>query len=82
MNQGWDERQVRDALRKSPEYRQKTTMTPQKAQEIVRNAYRSVLGREPDAGSKGYVDKVLRQHWTQSQVEAELKKSPEYRSKH
>ena len=79
IDDGWSEAQVRDALRKSPEYRQKSTMTRQKAQEIVRRAYLSVLKREPDAGSRGYVDRVLRDKWTQSDVERELRKSPEYR---
>ena len=79
IDDGWSEAQVREALRKSPEYRQKSTMTRQKAQEIVRRAYLAVLKREPDAGSRGYVDRVLREKWTQSDVERELRKSPEYR---
>ena len=79
IDDGWSEAQVRDALRKSPEYRQKSTMTRQKAQDIVRRAYLSVVKREPDAGSRGYVDRVLRDKWTQSDVERELRKSPEYR---
>jgi hypothetical protein len=82
IDDGWSERQVRDALRSSPEYREKNTMTRQKAEEIVRQAYLSVLNREPDAGSRSYVDKVLRDKWTQRDVERELRNSPEYRSKH
>ena len=79
IDDGWSEAQVRDALRKSPEYRRKSVMTRQKAQDIVRQAYLSVLKREPDARSRGYVDRVLRDKWTQSDVERELRKSPEYR---
>jgi hypothetical protein len=79
IDDGWTEAQVRDALRKSPEYREKNTMTRARAEEIVRNAYLSVLKREPDAGSRGYVDRVLRDKWTQQDVERELRKSPEYR---
>ena len=30
-------------------------------------------------GSRGYVERVLRDHWTQADVERELRKSPEYR---
>jgi hypothetical protein len=82
IDDGWSESQVREALRSSPEYRQKNTMTREKAEEIVRNAYRSVLKREPDSGSRSYVDKVLRDKWTQGDVERELRKSPEYRNKH
>jgi TorA maturation chaperone TorD len=81
IDDGWTERDVREALRKSPEYREKNTMTRQKAEEIVRKAYENVLDRAPDAGSRGYVDRVLRDKWTQQDVERELRKSPEYRNK-
>lgn len=81
IDDGWSEEQVRDALRKSPEFREKNTMTRARAEEIVRRAYPSVLDREPDAGSRGYVDRVLRDHWTQPDVERELRKSAEYRKK-
>jgi hypothetical protein len=81
IDDGWTEAQVRDALRKSPEYREKTTMTYPKAQEIVRRAYQNVLKREPDAGASGYVNHVMRDKWTQADVERELRKSPEYRNK-
>ena len=56
-------------------------MTPAKAQEIVRRAYQSVLKREPDAGSAGFVEKVLREGWMQPDVERELRKSDEYHNK-
>jgi hypothetical protein len=82
LRDDWDERQVRDALRKSPEYRQKGTMTRAQAEEIVKRAYQEVLGRDPDAGSRGYIDRILRDHWTQEDVARELRKSPEYRNKH
>lgn len=78
VDDGWSEKDVRDALRKSPEYRQ---MTRQQAEDIVARAYRSVLGREPDPGSRSYVDKVLREHWTEQDVARELRKSPEYKGK-
>ncbi len=82
LNQGWDEQDVSAALRKSPEYRQKNAMTREQAEEVVRRAYESVLGREPDAGSRGYVDHVLRDHWGEADVARELRNSDEYRSKH
>lgn len=81
VDDGWSETQVREALRTSPENRQQDAMTPQKAQEIVRRAYQAVLGREPDSGSRGYVDRVLRERWTQQDVERELRKSAEYRNR-
>jgi len=79
IDDGWSENQVRDALRNSSEYRQQNTMTYAKAQEIVRQAYLSVLRREPDSGARGYVTKVMNDKWTQQDVERELRKSPEYR---
>jgi hypothetical protein len=81
IDDGWTEQDVREALRRSAEYREKTTMTWPKAQEIVRRAYLAVLNREPDAGSRGYVDKVMRDNWTQADVERELRRSDEYRNR-
>lgn len=81
IDDGWTEAQVRDALRTSPEYRQKTTMTPAKAQEIVRAAYLAVLQREPDAGSQTYVNRIMRDKWTQQDVERELRRSGEFQSR-
>jgi Peptidase inhibitor family I36 len=80
IDDGWTESQVRDALRKSPEYREKNSMTRERAEDIVRRAYLNVLRREPDSGSRGYVDRVMRNKWTQGDVERELRKSPEYRN--
>lgn len=80
IDDGWTEKQVREALRTSPEYRMKNQMTRPKAVVIVARAYSTVLNREPDAGSRGYVDKVLYQRWTQDDVERELRKSAEYRN--
>jgi hypothetical protein len=77
IDDGWTEQQVREALRNSPEYREQTRA---KAEEIVRRAYLSVLKREPDAGGAGYVNRVLRDNWTQADVERELRRSPEFRN--
>jgi hypothetical protein len=82
LRNGWSERQVRDALMKSPEYRQRNTMTRAKAEDIVNRAYRSVLGRDADpAGMSGYVQRVMRDHWTEADVARELRKSDEFRNK-
>ena len=81
IDDGWTEAQVREALRKSAEYREKSTMTMEKAEDVVRRAYLAVLKREPDSGSRGYVNKVMRDHWTQGDVERELRNSPEYRNR-
>jgi hypothetical protein len=81
IDDDWSEQDVREALRKSPEFRDKNRMTRDKAEEIVARAYRTVLRREPDPGSRTYVDRVLRDKWSQSDVERELRKSPEYRGR-
>lgn len=56
-------------------------MTRDQAEEIVRRAYRNVLRRDPDDGARGWVDRVLRDRWSQADVERELRKSPEYRNR-
>jgi hypothetical protein len=81
IDDGWSEAQVREGLKESTEYRAKNMMTVPKAQEMVRQAYLNVLKREPDPGASTYVNKVMREHWTQADVERELRKSPEYKKK-
>jgi TorA maturation chaperone TorD len=82
IDDGWDEHDVRQALLKSPEYRQKNAMTRDKAVEIVTRAYRSVLERDPDpAGLESYVQAVLQKHWSEADVARSLRNSDEYRSK-
>lgn len=81
IDDGWTEQQVREALRNSPEFRQRNTMTRARAQEVVRAAYLAVLGREPDPASRNYVDRVFRDNWTQADVERELRRSDEYRNR-
>ncbi len=80
IDDNWTEQQVREDLRRSQEYRGRTAMNPQRAAEIVRRAYLSVLNREPDEASQGYVQRVLRENWTEEDVARELRRSPEYRA--
>lgn len=83
LNQGWDEQDVRRALKKSPEYRERNRISGEDAEEIVRRAYLSVLDREPDPGGMtGFKIKVLNDHWNEQDVARELRKSDEYRNKH
>jgi phage-related protein len=56
-------------------------VTRDQAEEIVRRAYRNVLGRDPDPGARGWVDRVMRDRWSQGDVERELRRSPEYRNR-
>ena len=89
IDDGWSEAQLREDLRRSPEYREgaiaqnDTTlgMTRARAEDVVRRAYRTVLNREPDPGSGGYVEHVLRDGWTQRDVEQDLRQSLEYRNR-
>lgn len=57
-------------------------MTREQAQAIVRSAYQNVLGRDPDPASGGWVDRVFTDHWSQQQLENELRNSAEYLQKH
>ena len=55
--------------------------TYQQAEDIVRRAYRSTLGRDPDSAARSWVNEVMKNNWSQRQLEAELRKSDEYRNK-
>jgi hypothetical protein len=79
---GWTERDVREDLQRGGEYgRQGTQISRRQAEQMVRRAYLDVLGREPDAGAEGWVDKVLRDRWTEQDVVQALRDSDEYRRK-
>lgn len=56
-------------------------MTRQRAENVVRNAYRSVLNRDPDPASEGFVEHVLRDGWSQADVERDLRRSAEYQNR-
>lgn len=81
IDEGWSEAQVRDELRRSPEFRDNGTMTYAKAQDVVRRAYLEVFKREPDPASRPFVDKIFRDHRSQQDVERELRNSAEYRNR-
>jgi hypothetical protein len=61
---------------------QGSRMTYQEAEGIVRQAYRNVLQRDPDPAARSWVNEVMKQNMSQRQLEAELRNSQEYRSKH
>jgi hypothetical protein len=84
LENGWEYQDLRQALMRSPERRQNRSGTREsRATDMVSRAYRSVLGREPDAGGlQNYRDKVLREGWTEAQVIQSLRESEEYRIKH
>jgi Domain of unknown function (DUF4214) len=87
VERGWDEQDVRTALRKSSEKRGQVSgqrnLSDAEAADMVRRAYLSVLGREPDAnGMRDYKARVLNDRWTEQQLVNALRNSDEYRSKH
>ncbi|HTU99064.1 MAG TPA: peptidase inhibitor family I36 protein [Luteitalea sp.] len=51
------------------------------AENMVRVAYRRVLRREPDAGARSWVDEVMRRNWSQRELEAALRDTPEARER-
>lgn len=76
IDQGWNERMLRDHLRTEEGYRNEA------AELIVRRAYREVLGREVDpSGLRQYSWAVREKGWTESDVRDDLRKSAEFRNK-
>jgi hypothetical protein len=84
LEEGWDAYDVRRALIRSPERREKRlAVSQQAAEDMVRRAYRSVLSREPDPGGmSNYTAKVLYEGWNEDDVVQALRASDEYREKH
>lgn len=76
IDQGWNERMVRDHIRRGEEFRGGG------ADRIIRRAYLDVLEREPDpAGLKEYRRNLLEKDWTEGDVRDALRKSEEFRKK-
>lgn len=74
--EGWSEDRIRETLKKSDEAKRN------RADIIVKRAYRQVLGREADPGGlKNYRDRVNKDGWSEGDVKNDLKKSDEYRRK-
>ena len=95
IERGWDEQDVRTALRRSQERhgqgpgfrndqaRSQRNLSDAEASDIVRRAYLSVLNREPDGnGMRDYKARIMNDRWTEQQVVNALRNSDEYRSKH
>ena len=51
------------------------------AEAMVRQGYRRVLGREPDPGARSWVNEVMKNNWSQRQLEDALRESPEARNR-
>ena len=71
LDAGWSEPQLRDALRRSDEFRSRDF------EAIVRRIYREVLGRDPDASGLAAYARALSRGQTESELRAELRRSKE-----
>lgn len=77
LDNGWNERMLRDHLRNEDRYRTEA------ADRLIKRAYLEVLGREVDEGGlRTYRRNVLDRNWTESDVRDDLRKSAEFRNKH
>ena len=56
-------------------------MSHAQAEAIVRRAYRSVLGREPDPGAEGWITEVMNGHLDEGRLRVEVSRSPEGRQR-
>jgi hypothetical protein len=79
LDDGWTERQVRDALRRSNE---KEELSDSQIDQMITRAYRDVLGRAPDgSGLANFRSQVKSKGWTEADVRTALRDSAEYREK-
>lgn len=74
MFEGWTERDVIEQLQRSPEARAVN------ADAAITNAYREVLGRDPDANGLAHYRAKWREGWTQGQIRDDLRRSSESRN--
>jgi hypothetical protein len=71
MDAGWSEEQLRDAFRRSDEFRNRDVDA------IIRKTYREVLGRDPDPSGLASYRRGLGRGMTEPQMRAELARSRE-----
>ncbi len=74
IDRGWTEKQVRDSLRASDEYRV-TYMTRR-----LNAVFQEVLGRDVDPrGFEHYRNKIIEHNWSDDDIRRDLRNSDEYR---
>jgi hypothetical protein len=79
IDEGWTEQDVREALRRSPEYAS-TDRRSASADRIIRRAYRDILHRDPDpSGLETYRRNIIENGWDEHDVRQALMRSPEKR---
>lgn len=71
LDAGWSDAQLRDALRRSDEFKNRDLDA------IVVRAYRAELGRDPDPSGIGAYKRGLSRGMTEAEFRAELRRSPE-----
>ena len=88
IENGWEYHDLRQVLARSEERRANRgalrggVADSAAAAEMVRRAYRSVLGREADdVGLRDYTAKVVNEGWTEARVIRALRESDEYRAR-
>ena len=72
MSRGWTEDQLRDAIRHSPEFRNRDVSG------IIRQVYREVLRRDVDPAGMSKYTRALQGGMSESELRAELLRSREY----
>lgn len=76
IEQGWTEQMVRDALRRSEEYRGPVVNA------MIARAYRDLLGREPDAGGLDhYRNQIIDKGRSEEDIRNDIRRSAEYRNR-
>jgi TorA maturation chaperone TorD len=83
LENGWEYQDLRRALMRSEERRlNRRGVRESDASAMVARAYRSVLGREPDAdGLRAYTERVMLDGWREADVIRALRESDEYRNR-
>lgn len=76
IDRGWSEKQVRDSIRASDEYRG-PYMTAR-----LNRVYREILGRDVDPrGFEHYRNKIIEHGWSDEDIRRDLRNSAEYRNR-
>lgn len=76
IDQGWTEQMVRDALRRSEEYRGPVVNA------MISRAYRDLLGREPDAsGLDHYRNRIIDKGMSEEDMRNDIRRGAEYRNR-
>ncbi|MEO6874253.1 MAG: hypothetical protein ABI222_05475 [Opitutaceae bacterium] len=72
IDRGWTEDQLRDNLRRSPEFRNRDVSG------IIRKGYRDILRRDPDSEGSARYTRSLHEGMSEAEFRADLKRSREY----